>query len=616
MDETIADRVLQKHRAVIAVLGTLLLAPMAASAATITVNSTADSTGGSQCTLRDAIAAANNNATSGGCVAGSGADTIKFAVPNLSVIKLTSKTPLVINSDVSIVGPGQTWLAIDGVKATRVFEVDSGTVAISGLTIQNGFNDTDNGGGIYNNATLSVSNCALTKNIVGTGGSGGGIYNETAATLTVTNCALTGNVALAGGFGGAIANEGTLQIANSVLTGNSATEAGLGGAIYNDGTADIANSSFQSNKALGDSTGGFSGYGGAIYSDGTATLTNCTVAKNSATVGGFGGGIENEGTLTVDSCLVQGNTAAGSTGAVGGVGGSGGGISNSSGGLTVRNSRITANKATAGSANSGDVGGTGGGIENGGIAVITDSTVDSNFVGGTDFGSGWGGGVANLGGTLTVSNCTVSKNTATAAGPTFSGKGGGVFTSFGTATLNNSTIAKNTATNGGLGGGVYVTNSPGAAIVTNCTIDGNVAVDGPALFGSGGGIYVEVGSSTAMTGTIIAANGGTSLNCQGGGTFTSNGHNLSDDTCAGFGGTDLPNTNPLLAPLGFYGGPTATMALCSGAKVPVKSCSAASPAIDAGDDTVTGPPHNLTLDQRGQPRLSGSHVDIGAYEAP
>jgi hypothetical protein len=39
-----------------------------------------------------------------------------------------------------------------------------------------------------------------------------------------------------------------------------------------------------------------------------------------------------------------------------------------------------------------------------------------------------------------------------------------------------------------------------------------------------------------------------------------------------------------------------------------------SPAIDAGDDSVLQPPLSLTTDQRGLPRLSGPHVDIGAVE--
>jgi hypothetical protein len=56
------------------------------------------------------------------------------------------------------------------------------------------------------------------------------------------------------------------------------------------------------------------------------------------------------------------------------------------------------------------------------------------------------------------------------------------------------------------------------------------------------------------------------------------------------------------------------MALCTGRGVPKASCRTASPAIDAGDDAVTGPPDNLTTDQRGLPRKAGAHVDIGAYE--
>jgi hypothetical protein len=53
------------------------------------------------------------------------------------------------------------------------------------------------------------------------------------------------------------------------------------------------------------------------------------------------------------------------------------------------------------------------------------------------------------------------------------------------------------------------------------------------------------------------------------------------------------------------GGPTSTHALLP-----------ASPAIDAGDDSVLGNPYNLATDQRGPgfARKSGAHVDIGAFE--
>jgi hypothetical protein len=62
-------------------------------------------------------------------------------------------------------------------------------------------------------------------------------------------------------------------------------------------------------------------------------------------------------------------------------------------------------------------------------------------------------------------------------------------------------------------------------------------------------------------------------------------------------GTDQAPIDPLLAPLGDSGGPTATMALLPG-----------SPAIGGG--TADGAP---TTDQRGQPRAG--HIDIGAFQS-
>ena len=109
------------------------------------------------------------------------------------------------------------------------------------------------------------------------------------------------------------------------------------------------------------------------------------------------------------------------------------------------------------------------------------------------------------------------------------------------------------------------------------------------------------------------ADSGKAGNCSG--VITSGGNNLSSDTTCFSGGSDLSDTDPRLARLGDYGGPTKTVALCTAPHVPKKACVGRSPAVDAGSDTVTGPPDSLSTDQRGQPRKAGAHVDIGAYEA-
>jgi hypothetical protein len=67
----------------------------------------------------------------------------------------------------------------------------------------------------------------------------------------------------------------------------------------------------------------------------------------------------------------------------------------------------------------------------------------------------------------------------------------------------------------------------------------------------------------------------------------------------------LNNVDPLLGPLGNYGGPTPTMPLLEG-----------SPAIDGGVDDL-GPGSEIIprTDQRGHRRPFGTHVDSGAFES-
>jgi hypothetical protein len=75
--------------------------------------------------------------------------------------------------------------------------------------------------------------------------------------------------------------------------------------------------------------------------------------------------------------------------------------------------------------------------------------------------------------------------------------------------------------------------------------------------------------------------------------------------------SDQQNVDPLVAPLGFYGGFGMT-------HLPL----AASPAINAGQNCVTdlscataNPPTAIATDERGVARPSGANVDVGAVEA-
>jgi len=209
--------------------------------------------------------------------------TITFDRSLRGTISRPSSTPtngrdILIGRNLTIRGPGAGVLAISGGNAGRVFDVSKGVlVTISNLTIKNG----EPGEGYPN---------------------GGGIYNE--GTLTLTNSTVSGNRAL---DGGGIDNAGTLTLINSAVSGNSATNLyASGGGIYNEGTLTLINSTISGNSALADDAHG-TGYGGGIDNEGTLTLTNSSVSSNSASTSG--GGIYNGGRLTLTNSSVSGNKA-------------------------------------------------------------------------------------------------------------------------------------------------------------------------------------------------------------------------------------------------------------------------------------------------------------------
>ena len=220
-----------------------------ASAATFTVINLNDSGAGS---LRAAITSA-----------GAG-DTIVFQSGLSGTITLASALPA-INANLTIQGPGADSLTISGNNAVTVFTINFGTVAISGLTIANG--NSAFGGGIFNQATLTVTNSTFSGNSAAI--YGGGIYNVN-GTVTIVNSTFSNNSA--GSFGGGIfINSGTVKVNNSTFSANSAGT--LGGGISNvAGALTINNSIFVGNTA--------SSSVGGIDNEGTANASNTLFWKN------------------------------------------------------------------------------------------------------------------------------------------------------------------------------------------------------------------------------------------------------------------------------------------------------------------------------------------------
>ncbi|MBP8296545.1 MAG: hypothetical protein KAX84_10595 [Burkholderiales bacterium] len=173
------------------------------------------------------------------------------------------------------------------------------------------------------------------------------------------------------------------------------------------------------------------------------------------------------------------------------------------------------------------------------------------------------------------------------------------------ARIYNSTFANN-RTFEATEGGAFLLGAQ--ARIANCTIVGNSGT-------TSGGMYVYPASNTEVVNTIIANNTGASPEI--GGRIYSHGYNLIRDRTGAqvegnVAGTDIYATDPSLAALGNYGGPTMSLLL------PPES-----PALNAGSAcvrTIGGcgdfPHVVLDTDQRGSgfARSRGGRVDIGAFE--
>jgi CSLREA domain-containing protein len=314
----------------------------ATDAASIIVNNLSGTSVGGQCTLRDAIQAANTDLAVQGCTAGSGADVITFSVTG--TISLASQ--INIYSNVTITGPGAGSLTITPTGSNRSLFITNGPVVITDITFANANSDID-GAQIGMKATAGSTAVTLTNDVFNNninGQDGGALFLYLGGAIDITNCTFTGNTS--GGRGGAIKlyKVGPVTITDTTISGNTSQTAagtGRGGGIflYKTTGVTISSSTISGNNAsfagsglffykttgastISDST--ISGntanrnnpsYGGAVFLyTSTVTITNSTINGNTTNGTNSGGiGVHDGSTLNLVSSIVANSTATGNT---------------------------------------------------------------------------------------------------------------------------------------------------------------------------------------------------------------------------------------------------------------------------------------------------------------
>lgn len=246
--------------------------------AVLRVTKTADTNDGTcdtDCSLREAIVAANANANQ---------SLITFIITGTFSLALSGTDDLAALGDLDItqplilIGDGAGNTIINGSGIDRVFQIQPGVqVIMNGVTVRGGATTgVSQGAGIWNNGGKLVLNSVVIKNNNGSY-NGGGIANTNLGTVEINQSTIgPGNVANASlGFGGGIFNSGSvLTTTNSTVSGNSAES------------------------------------GGGIYNSGAASLQHLTIAFNNATTSG--GGIRNSSVLQISNSIVIGNTSGAS----------------------------------------------------------------------------------------------------------------------------------------------------------------------------------------------------------------------------------------------------------------------------------------------------------------
>lgn len=308
----------------------LLAVPAGALAATIEVDASADEygTNAAACSLREAVRAANQNASFGdGCDAGEASlDVLDLTAGGYSLTRdgigedLNASGDLDIDLDggpLRLQGPAGAPAAVDPATRDRAIDVsgDAGLELrsvrlISGDPIPDvGFNGTESGGALRwlepgAGSGLTLKDSVLFGNFAFLAGA---LDLQTAGQGLIEDSTITQNSAA---DGGAVRSAGPLSVVRTTVSANG------GGGLYAEGTGPdsltLSDSAVTGNQIGADT----SPVGGAMAA-GDAAITNSTISDN---VGGFVGGILAEGELEVSFSTIASNGAPDSGGnAAGGI---------------------------------------------------------------------------------------------------------------------------------------------------------------------------------------------------------------------------------------------------------------------------------------------------------
>ena len=302
-----------------------------AEAATIRPTTEADDVSvNANCTLREAVIAANTDAAVDACPAGDGGDRIPLGShPNYPVTLPTTNENGALNGDLDITDDlklvgrrsvlhGEPFRenALVGDGTDRVLDVHSGAqVTVKRLELGSDGTIAGEGGAIRLeglNTRVRLVEAWITESGSGPAG-GGAVELDAGQTLEVIRTTIVQN--FTEGEGGAIDLDAgsDLIVTDSAIYGNQAEDAGGGIEIGSGSDAVITNSAIADNEVRLGAT--IAGAGGGIRVNGDAQtdvqLINSTVAHNRAE---FGGGIHMlsaDGT-TAKGTLVAENLASGS----------------------------------------------------------------------------------------------------------------------------------------------------------------------------------------------------------------------------------------------------------------------------------------------------------------